>query len=65
MKANVWNSIEKEPKSIRKGYMRIYSFKPTAPENNRDIVRERMYEFRSYAGARECDYYMDILKCDE
>lgn len=57
MKACVWHPIEKMPKSIRKGYIRIYSFEPVKEDR---MKLERYYDTTKRFGFRKCDYYMDI-----
>ena len=55
-----WRPIEKEPKSIRKGFMRLYTFAPTEKEHPNDYVNRRMYFFAKGYGSRVCDAYIDI-----
>jgi len=57
-----WKPIEKEPKKVKKGFMRIYTFKPVAKEKGREYLNlKRFYGIGSRNfGFRECDAYMDI-----
>ena len=60
-KVGYWIPIEKEPKSIRKGLMRLYSFKPSHNEQRPDDKPLcRMYAFNAVQGRRIPDAYMDV-----
>lgn len=53
----LWKPIEKMPKSVREGYMRVFTFKPVNEGRTKLI---RAYKFDKTMGYRECDAFIDI-----
>jgi len=62
-KAQEWMPIEKMPKKIPKGFMRVYSFKESLMRQGstaKGDMLPRAFKFERNMGFRECDLGMDI-----
>lgn len=55
--SNAWQDISSAPPKVKKGFVRVYSFKPVKRER---MPLGRAYQFSIIMGNRECDSYMDI-----
>lgn len=55
-----WQPIEKEPKRVKKGFMRLYTFRPEVTSGREYLKLHRAYQFSKSMGYRKCDGFIDI-----
>lgn len=60
MEGDGWRPIEKEPRRLKKGFMRIYTFKPFINKRSARLSLGRAYNFCRLMGCRECDGFIEI-----